>query len=415
MRIILPHPPLFLWSSILICVNTDIDVVLRGMRICWACTSSALCYPFKCVIFPAFNTLPLRETGRKSNLHNNAHHIKLLQWVIKWPACKVGNVNTGERSKACWRAAARLLLFAKFLLLLLHTCIYIYIYMYMYMYMYRLWECLLQLLHIHMFICIHIHIYFWEILPAAAAAPAAAVWEGSAAAVAVQPAHAPVCAFVCMCICMCVCMCVYVCMCVCGAQRQTSQTAGILFVCVCVCVCVARSGKRLKQQEQQHVMRWRPGSYMPHRTPICKRTVNSSAGDRAASCTRWGQSSRRRSARWRRPRWCLSWSRTAWSTRAPRCSCSRPVSRARTWAPWSCRGGWCARSRGTSSVAYEYVYIYMCFYIYIYVHIYMYIYVNIHFFWCRCKTRGISCRLNCQGALIRILSIVMPRPPLDFY
>jgi len=28
-------------------------------------------------------------------------------------------VNTGKRSKACWRPAARLLLFAKFLLLLL--------------------------------------------------------------------------------------------------------------------------------------------------------------------------------------------------------------------------------------------------------------------------------------------------------
>jgi len=41
-KITLLHPPLFFGSFILICVNTDIDVLLRGMRMCWACTSSAL-------------------------------------------------------------------------------------------------------------------------------------------------------------------------------------------------------------------------------------------------------------------------------------------------------------------------------------------------------------------------------------
>jgi len=48
----------------------------------------------------------------KLHLHNNAHHVRLLQCVIKWPvlpkrACKVGDVNKGTRSKTCWRAAAR--------------------------------------------------------------------------------------------------------------------------------------------------------------------------------------------------------------------------------------------------------------------------------------------------------------------
>jgi len=45
-KIILPHPPLtqsFLGLSYsYVCTNTDIDVVFRGMRMCWACKSSAL-------------------------------------------------------------------------------------------------------------------------------------------------------------------------------------------------------------------------------------------------------------------------------------------------------------------------------------------------------------------------------------
>jgi len=102
---------------------------------------------------------------------------------------------------------------------------------YMHMHLFRLWECLLLLLHIYIFICIHIHIYFSEIIPAAAAASAAAVWEGYAAAVAVRPAHAPVCVLLYVCAFVYVCVFVCTCMCVCGAQRQTSQTAGILCAC----------------------------------------------------------------------------------------------------------------------------------------------------------------------------------------
>jgi len=40
---ILPHPPLFLGLSYsYVCTNTDIDVVFRGVRMCWACKYSAL-------------------------------------------------------------------------------------------------------------------------------------------------------------------------------------------------------------------------------------------------------------------------------------------------------------------------------------------------------------------------------------
>jgi len=61
-KIILPHPPFFLWSVILICVNTDIDVVLRGMRM----LSLYVYYtppPFKCVIFPACHLLHYARPG----------------------------------------------------------------------------------------------------------------------------------------------------------------------------------------------------------------------------------------------------------------------------------------------------------------------------------------------------------------
>ena len=188
--------------------------------------------------------------------------------------------------------------------------------------------------------------YFSEILPAAAAASVLLCEKVMLLLLLCSLlTHLCVCLYVHLYVCVYVCMC----MCVCGAQRQISQTTGSLCICVCVCVRVARSGKHLKQQEQQHVMRWSPDNCMPHRMLICKRTIISSAGDWAASRTRWGQSSRRRFARWHQPRWCLSWIRTAWSTRAPRCSCSKPVGQAHTWSLWSCRGGWRTRSRVTSS------------------------------------------------------------------
>jgi len=305
----------------------------------------ALCQFTRALGFPAaFNLLPLRETRRKSHLHNNAHHVKLLQWVVMWQvllktACNVGNVITGERSKACWRAAVHLLLFARSCCCCYCTHIYAYI-------------CICISIYIdfeNVFCCCCIYVYDLMIAIITCNSNLVPLLEGlcNSTPCRFQFVYMYTYTYVllknstCCCSCFC-CCCVrrLCCCCCCTACSRTCVCVCVymhLYVCVCmcvcICVCVARSGNLLKQQEQQHVMRWRPGSCMPHRTPICKRTVNSSAGDWAASRTRWGQSSRWRSARWCRPRWCLSCSRTAWNTRAPRCSCSKPVGRARTWSP----------------------------------------------------------------------------------